>query len=88
MTKTEKQDTKSVLHAFCCLGLGVYDTLCLLLLLMQEGTTFWTHGANDPGLEEKHFFSSSFHGQILKSKKAFFSGKTFSSTVCLLAKST
>ena len=29
------------------IGLGVYDTLCLVLLIIQEGTTFWSHEAND-----------------------------------------
>ena len=27
--------------------MGVYDTLCLALLIIQEGTTFWSHEAND-----------------------------------------
>jgi hypothetical protein len=29
------------------LGLGVYDTLCLALLIIKEGTTFWSLEAND-----------------------------------------
>ena len=34
-------------YAFCCLGLGVYDALCLSLLIIKEGTTFWSHGVNE-----------------------------------------
>ena len=33
-----------ILHyAFCFIGLAVYDLLCLVLLIIKEGTTFWTH---------------------------------------------
>ena len=32
---------------FFCKGLGVYDTLCLILLIIQKGTTFWSHNAID-----------------------------------------
>ena len=27
--------------------MGVYDTLCLVLLIITEGTTFWSHAANE-----------------------------------------
>ena len=31
------------MNSLCCLGLGVYDILCLALLITKDGTIFWTH---------------------------------------------